>query len=363
MSRNDSAKVSVDDSNAYSKAVHLFAMVLTISVFPLIWVGGLVTTYGAGMAVPDWPGTYGWNMFLYPPSTWLYGGFDLMVEHGHRLLGSLSGVLAIGLLIAALLFEKRRWFKWWCLFVLLAVIGQGVLGGVRVRLDARTFAMIHGCTGQLFLAIATATAVMSSRWWMRARQALMDGHKGLQSSESSKNSASSESVALVRTPATRTLARAATVLLVFAYCQVVAGAQLRHVTGGTEPGSFMALVHIHLTLAAVVLIASLLVAALVVRPGRLLGGVRSPGLFILGFVFLQICLGLATWIVNYAVPWQELMPELARYTIQAKGYWESVIVTAHVATGALIVSMATVLCLRSWRSRAVASDVTRVVAH
>lgn len=360
MSRNDSIHANADESSAYSKTVHLFAVVLTISVFPLIWVGGLVTTYGAGMAVPDWPGTYGWNMFLYPPSTWLYGGFDLMVEHGHRLLGSLSGVLAIGLLIAALLFENRRWFKWWCLFVLLAVISQGVLGGVRVRLDARTFAMIHGCTGQLFLAIATATAVMSSRWWIRARQALMDGQ---QDAESSKASKASETATLIRTPATRTLARAATALLLFAYCQVVAGAQLRHVTGGTEPGSFMALVHIHLTLAAVVLIASLLVAALVVRPGRLLGGVRSPGLFILGFVFLQICLGLATWIVNYAVPWQELMPELARYTIQAKGYWESVIVTAHVATGALIVSMATVLCLRSWRSRAVASDVANGVAH
>ncbi len=348
MSRKDSAKVSVNVSNAYSKTVHLIAVVLTISVFSLIWVGGLVTTYGAGMAVPDWPGTYGWNMFLYPPSTWLYGGFDLMVEHGHRLLGSLSGVLAIGLVIAALLFEKRRWFKWWCLFVLLAVISQGVLGGVRVRLDARTFAMIHGCTGQLFLAIATATAVMSSRWWIHARQALVDGQQGS---------------ALARSPASRTLTRAATALLFFAYCQVVAGAQLRHVTGGTEPGSFMALVHIHLTLAAVVLIASLLVAALVVRPGRLLGGVRSPGLFILGVVFLQICLGLATWIVNYAVPWQELMPELARYTIQAKGYWESVIVTAHVATGALIISMATVLCLRSWRSRAVAGNVARDIAY
>lgn len=58
MSRKDSAKVSVNDSNAYSKTVQYpFAVVLTISAFPLIWVGGLVTTYGAGMAVPDWPGT------------------------------------------------------------------------------------------------------------------------------------------------------------------------------------------------------------------------------------------------------------------------------------------------------------------
>ena len=65
----------------FSPLVHGVAVVLTISVFPLIWVGGLVTTYDAGMAVPDWPGTYGYNLFLYPPETWLSGPFDLFVEH------------------------------------------------------------------------------------------------------------------------------------------------------------------------------------------------------------------------------------------------------------------------------------------
>ncbi|MEO8269758.1 MAG: cytochrome oxidase assembly protein, partial [Aureliella sp.] len=69
----------------YNRAVHALAVALTIAVFPLIWVGGLVTTYDAGMAVPDWPGTYGWNMFAYPASTWLFGPFDLLVEHSHRL--------------------------------------------------------------------------------------------------------------------------------------------------------------------------------------------------------------------------------------------------------------------------------------
>jgi heme a synthase len=315
----------------YSRAVHRLASILTLSVFPLIWVGGLVTTYGAGMAVPDWPNTYGWNMFSYPPSTWLYGGFDLMVEHGHRLLGSLAGIFAICLLVAALAWERRLWFKWWCAFVLVAVIAQGLLGGFRVTLDQRTFAMIHGCTAQLFLAIATATAVMSSKWWFSIDKLLAE----------------------IKTPAYLGFTRIVTGLLLIAYTQVVVGAQLRHVTGGTEPGVFMGLVHIHVTLAIVVGLTSVLVALLAAKNRYLIGGVKWPAIFILVVVLSQICLGVGTWLVNYAIPWQEVTPELARYAITSKGYWESVIVTSHVATGALLISLATVACLRAWRSRSV----------
>ena len=74
-------------------------MVLACATFPLVWVGGLVTTTDAGMAVPDWPSTYGYNLFLYPWQTWLAGPWDLFVEHGHRLLASAVGMLTIGLLI------------------------------------------------------------------------------------------------------------------------------------------------------------------------------------------------------------------------------------------------------------------------
>jgi cytochrome c oxidase assembly protein subunit 15 len=68
-------------------------------------------------------------------------------------------------------------------------------------------------------------------------------------------------------------------------------------------------------------------------------------------VMIQISLGIATWIVNYSLPWQELSEWLSAYTISAKGYWESLIVTAHMATGSLIISLATVTALRAWRSR------------
>ncbi len=78
--------------STYQPGPHRVAWALVCTVFPLIWVGGLVTTYDAGMAVPDWPGTYGYNMFLYPWTSWLAAPWDLFIEHGHRLLGSLAGI-------------------------------------------------------------------------------------------------------------------------------------------------------------------------------------------------------------------------------------------------------------------------------
>lgn len=319
---------------AYSRSVHAFAVILTLAVFPLIWVGGLVTTYDAGMAVPDWPGTYGWNMFAYPVSTWVFGPFDLLVEHSHRLLGSLAGLLSIGLVITAFLYEQRGWFRWWSVFVLLSVIGQGVLGGVRVLLDERTAAMIHGCTGPLFFAIATATAVMSSRWWL--------------SKDQWRSNAAKES----QTASGRSVVWLATFLVLFSYLQLVIGAQLRHVTGATSPRLFMSFVHLHLTLAGLVLILVLCLAAFAGLGRRTPRRVSTPSFLLVVLVGVQIVLGIGTWLVNYALPWQELDANLAAYVIQAKGFAESFIVTCHVATGSLIISLSTVAALRAWRSRA-----------
>ena len=105
--RADTRMTSLPDSKTeHPKWVHRCAILLACTTFPLIWVGGLVTTYDAGMAVPDWPNTYGYNMFLYPPTTWLSGPWDLLIEHGHRLLGSLAGLVAIGLVCVCLLYTS-----------------------------------------------------------------------------------------------------------------------------------------------------------------------------------------------------------------------------------------------------------------
>lgn len=318
----------------YSRVHHGLAVALTIATFPLIWVGGLVTTYDAGMAVPDWPATYGWNMFAYPASTWLFGPFDLLVEHSHRLLGTLAGFLSIGLVIAAFRSERRLWFRWWCVLVLGAVIAQGGLGGARVVLDQRTFAMIHGCTGPLFFALATATAVMSSQWWLRLGR----------NEPLAKTTTETQ-----RSPSGSRLAWTATVLVLASYTQLVLGAQLRHVTAVVSPTTFMSLVHAHLTLAGLVALLTLSLAGFALWGRGNLPAVRRPAGLLLLLVLLQVGLGISTWIVKYALPWPELSQELAGYTIHAKGYWESMIITAHMATGSLIISIASLVALRAWR--------------
>ena len=70
-----------------------------------------MTTTDAGMAVPDWPNTYGYNLFLYPWQTWLAGPWDLFIEHGHRLLAATVGMLTIALLVVLLRTDDRRWMK------------------------------------------------------------------------------------------------------------------------------------------------------------------------------------------------------------------------------------------------------------
>src|SRR5580693_2199898 len=74
----------------HNPGLNYFALFLTAATFPLIFIGGLVTSHGAGMAVPDWPNSYGYNMFTFPPSKWIGG---IIYEHTHRLWASTGGFL------------------------------------------------------------------------------------------------------------------------------------------------------------------------------------------------------------------------------------------------------------------------------
>src|SRR5438309_334104 len=110
----------------YNPALHRIALLTAAATFPLIFMGGLVTSKGAGMSVPDWPNSYGYNMFAFPISMWKGGIF---FEHTHRLMGSVVGMLSIVLAVVAWRVEPRRWVRWLTASTLLAVILQGVLGG------------------------------------------------------------------------------------------------------------------------------------------------------------------------------------------------------------------------------------------
>src|SRR6476661_6633264 len=102
----------------YNRPLHWVAIATAVATFPLIFMGGLVTSHGAGMSVPDWPNSYGYNMFTFPPSKWVGGIF---YEHTHRLAGTVIGMLSIALAFVAWRVEQRRWTRWLAYSVLGAV--------------------------------------------------------------------------------------------------------------------------------------------------------------------------------------------------------------------------------------------------
>lgn len=154
------------DEKPYNPALHRLALLTTAATFPLIFMGGLVTSHGAGMSVPDWPNSYGYNMFTFPPRLWIGGIF---YEHTHRLMGTVVGMLSILLVIWTCRTEPRRWVRWLSVGILGAVILQGLLGGLRVVLVELDLAIVHGCFAQAFFCLAGLMAVVTSRWWHETR--------------------------------------------------------------------------------------------------------------------------------------------------------------------------------------------------
>src|SRR5438445_7362249 len=106
----------------HSGTQHFVAVVAAVFTWPLLFVGGQVTTYRVGMAVPDWPTTFGINMFLYRFSQTSWGVF---IEHRHRLLGAAVGLAAVVLALWFGVAERRRWLKLMGVVALLAVIAPG----------------------------------------------------------------------------------------------------------------------------------------------------------------------------------------------------------------------------------------------
>lgn len=132
------------------------------ATFFLLILGGIVSSKGVGMAVPDWPTTFGYNMFTYPLSKMVGGIF---YEHSHRLLGSLVGFLTIGLTTAILWKDDRKWLKILSVVALFAVIAQGIMGGMRVVEISKMFAVAHGAFAHAFFALVVSIAFFLSNYW------------------------------------------------------------------------------------------------------------------------------------------------------------------------------------------------------
>lgn len=150
----------------FRPGLHIYGVGLSLCTFFLLFAGGMVTSTNSGLAVPDWPTTFGQNMFLFPPSM-MKGG--IFYEHGHRLFASLVGLLTIGNILAFWLLDKRGWLRWTSVFGLLLVITQGVLGGLTVKYKLpMPVSAAHACTAELFFGLTLLMAFATSRPWLQA---------------------------------------------------------------------------------------------------------------------------------------------------------------------------------------------------
>lgn len=329
---------------------HRWAWVLCVATFPLLWIGGLITTTDAGMAVPDWPGTYGYNLFLYPWRTWMFGPWDLLVEHGHRLFASGVGLLTIGFVVVVFRNDRRPLIRWLAIGALALVIWQGVLGGLRVVLNERLLAMAHGSTGPLFFALTAVLVVLTAR-------------------KSEPRPSESDQTAALSAPRP---AAAGTkwwwLVPALAYVQLLLGAAMRHVPEDASFNTFADHIRTHLWGALVVTIA--VIAAAVVAWWHPVGRSRRiVATCLLGVVLAQASLGVATWIAKYRLPawaqqgvaadaWAAVAGPGTISPSVAGGWTETHVVTGHSATGSLLLALSVAHAIVVTRRRSTAGDLS-----
>jgi cytochrome c oxidase assembly protein subunit 15 len=299
--------------------LHLFALLVATSTALLIFAGGLVTSTGSGLSVPDWPTTYGWFMLTFPLDKMVGGIF---YEHSHRLIASMVGLLIV--VQAAWLWkaEPRHWVRRLGYVAVAAVVTQGILGGITVLwfLPA-PISIAHAGLAQLVFCLTVSIALFTSAGWRR----------GYASGDTSLD-------------ADRPLQTIAILTTVFVYAQIIAGATMRHtgaglaipdfplVFGSLIPPYWTAPIAIHYAHRVGALVVSVCVLATVGHVlyhhrGRLELG--RPSLLLLALLAIQITLGGLT-------------------VLSGKHY---IINSLHVVTGAFALGTSLVLALRTCRSR------------
>jgi cytochrome c oxidase assembly protein subunit 15 len=155
------ASTAVTDCR-YNKWLNRFTWFICVAALLLICSGGMVTSKNVGLAVPDWPTTFGYNMFLFPVSKWVGG---ILFEHTHRLIASTVGFLTIILAIWLWRSEGRGWIRNLGLIALAGVILQGILGGLRVTMLKDEIGILHACVAQAFLALLVVIALVTTNFW------------------------------------------------------------------------------------------------------------------------------------------------------------------------------------------------------
>jgi cytochrome c oxidase assembly protein subunit 15 len=296
-------------------ALRLYARFVALSTAVLIFAGGLVTSTGSGLSVPDWPNTYGWFMFTFPLEK-MVGG--IRYEHSHRLIASTVGFLIV--VLAAWLWrsEPRAWVRRLGYIALGAVITQGILGGITVLWYLPDpISIAHASLAQLVFCLTTAIALFTSVGWTRTD--LLAADDGV-------------------------MRKLTIVTTAWIYVQILVGATMRHTDAGLAipdfplafghviPPQWDAKIAIHFAHRVGALIASLLIIATaghVFYHHRRRPALVRPAMLLLILLSVQIALGAYT-------------------VLTARNY---IINSLHVVTGASVLVTSLVLALRAHRSR------------
>jgi cytochrome c oxidase assembly protein subunit 15 len=277
---------------------HRLAVLTAACTLPLLFIGGLVTTKGAGLAVPDWPTTFGYNPFLYP---WSLMVGNIFYEHSHRLAASAVGLLTVLLAVALWRGETHLWLRLLGVAALALVVAQGVVGGLRVVLLEQTLAIVHACLAQAFFALTVGLALFTSREW-------------------------SEKAPPVEAPDASRLQRLCLLTTGLIYIQAVFGAMLRHAGE---------LLEFHLIFAALVSVHVILLGARILKRHPDRRALTYPVFLLSGLLFAQLALGLGTYLGKFVIA----LP--AAFTVAVR--------TSHVVVGALMLAASLVLTLRSFK--------------
>lgn len=291
--------------------VHRFAVLTAAATLMLIYVGALVTSTGSGLAVPDWPLSFGQ---VFPP---MVGG--VLYEHGHRMAAAFVGMLTVTLVVLLSRWETRGWVRWLGRGALLAVILQGTLGGLTVLLRLPTLVSVtHACLAQAFLCLTVTIAVCTGPGWFARRPVAPQGG---------------------RQPAIRLIAALTTGMI---YVQLILGALMRHTGAGLAipdfplafgrvipPFTSQAVVihYIHRVGALLVTLGIGWTVSRVLRHYDAMPCLRRPALTLAGLIVIQLTLGALTiWTRRAVLP-----------------------MTAHVAVGAAVLATSLIITLRVYR--------------
>jgi heme a synthase len=290
------------------RGLHRFAVLLAVAVLGLIAAGALVTSRGAGLAVPDWPTSYG---MLNPPRWWEIA--NVRAEHGHRLIAGTVALLTVALAIWAARREPSRKLRRLAWVAVGVVLAQALLGGITVLFLLPTAVSVaHAGLAEVFFCLVVSFAIASSAAWQRP-------------------AAPATALAATR------LRPLATALTVTIYVQILLGAVMRHLGAGLAipdfPLSFGRLVprqfdlaigvHFAHRLGALVVLGLVLWTCARVFAGPSDSRLRGPAVALALLVVVQVALGATViWTARAIVP-----------------------NTAHVATGASLLVTSLMLTL------------------